>query len=616
MSNFYNFPESKVLDSLDKQFSRIYNSERRRACNSQWKLLTMDVYPTEYEFTSLDGRDLYDLLLRRILTKQKEKLFEESERYLKREFIGPIIDDAQAQLNSQIKILSECKGGRFKLPEDIANYISNTLDKQQRALRRKKANKKIGNKVYSTFSIVKNKIDYRAKDIAVDKFNDYLKSAVVLLDANNVKRTIMDDLPYHVSTKSSFAICLKKFEPGVKKMAVDTYMEDVADSNGKFRTFLERTMVDNQELFKTSSEMVFRNLTQVFHEVRNVLAKNQMDDLFTPLQSGEWTPSYDLIEEEFNKVGTISIYDPLAIAGISSDKFKKQPLIEETNKIINEKIKDAINKGRFALKTQFYLVNKIEQKILAELSKLQNNDNDSIVNCMIEFFEYENKNDAPKVEPVAKRLTFFYIKRLSKLWSEKITSSLKRLDKNYSVKYGAIFDVVKKSIGHRIKSILYNENNYISSRLENSKISTTVSEQLTGVGSRRKKSISNVGSGIGSGSGIGTVEADVLVDVKHAEGSLEVSIDFSRSSHPVKVILTQGNYGAEFNPIVKAFNQWIKAHVKSDDKVRMDVVVRIFSKDIHYGVVAEIRRRLKHQIAMEHSQEIDIQWTDMLYLDE
>ena len=52
------------------------------------------------------------------------------------------------------------------------------------------------------------------------------------------------------------------------------------------------------------------------------------------------------------------------------------------------------------------------------------------------------------------------------------------------------------------------------------------------------------------------------------------------------------------------------------EEVRMDVVMRIFNTDIHYGLVAEIRRKLKHQVAKRHSQTINIQWTDMLYTGE
>jgi len=81
----------------------------------------------------------------------------------------------------------------------------------------------------------------------------------------------------------------------------------------------------------------------------------------------------------------------------------------------------------------------------------------------------------------------------------------------------------------------------------------------------------------------------------------------------VKISLGRSDYLTEMGKVVKVFDEWIGTHAKEGEEVRLDVIMRIFNTDIHYGLVAELRRQLKHQVAKKHSQTINIQWTDMLY---
>ena len=620
LKEFYKFPKTKVLNNLDKQFPKIYRNERRRACNSQWKLLTMDVYPTESEFTSLDARDLYDLLLRRILTKQKEPLFEESERYLKTEFIKPIIADAQAQLNLQIKILASSKGGDNKLPKDIESAITNELEKARRSLRRKKSNKKIGNKVYKVFKMVADKIPYRARDLAASKFDIFLNKTTLPINSVSIQRTINEDITAHVSPKQSFEICLNKYKTDVIDRAVQLYLNGVDDKNGKFHIFIRRLLSDDKQVQASANNLVRRSLSKGFEKARLNIVNEQMNEFFLPLKIGKWTPSYSLIEKEFYKVGPIVIDDPLDIAGISSVKFNRSLLIDETVGAVKTAIQNGVVEGHQAMKAQFGLVDDIEQKIIAELRKLEKRDTNSITCALFTFFKEESLHDPAKDVSDTQRLIGFYKARLIREWREKrvklIWPDAKKRPQNYLLRYKEPFVAVETAIVRRVKSILHNDENFSVTKLKQITNGTENTKMFTGGGRSKRKGGNSTGSGAGIGTGVGDVESDVLIDLKVIGDKVEVTLNFANRKYPVKVILPQRKYGAELNPITNAFETWIAENAKKGEEVRMDVVMRIFNSDIRYGLVAEIRRRLKHLIAKLHDQEINIQWTDMLYTDE
>jgi len=611
------FPQKEVLNSLDKSFSKIYTRERRKACNDQWKHLTMDVYPTEEEFMSMDSRDLYDLLLRRVLTKQKEILFEESERYLKTEFIRPIIDDAQAQLNQQIKIISGSKGGKAKLPADIEAEVKKELEKARNILRRNKANKKVANKVYAVFKMVADKVSYRAKDIAATKFINYMDEITFPINTALIKRMIDGDITSHISRDESLAICAAKYKDEIITKTLSCYLNDVADSEGKFKKFLLRQLVDGQQMSESASQLVKRSVGKGFSEARALVAKGQMNDFFSPLQSGSWSLPYTLIEREFFKIGPISLDDPLSMKGISTSIFNKQLLIDETIKAVINSIQMIATEGRRAMKAQYGLVDTIERQAFVELDKLEKKDTSSVARTMLTFFKEESDNVSFDDVSDTQKIIAFYKRRTHNMWKagsvDMIWPDKKQLPDNYTKKYLSLFGAIEADITRRVKSIMHNEDDYLSERRKHDPAKFTKLNLEAGGGSSRKKSGKSSGSGAGIGTGVGDIESDVLIDVKYEGDNIEISVDFVNRKYPVKVVLARDNYDRELDPLVNAFNEWIHKNAYNNEKVRMDVVMRIFNNDIHYGLVAEIRRRLKHQIAKQHSQKINIQWTDMLY---
>ena len=616
-SSFMLFPKTAVLDSLDNNFSKIYSSERRKACNAQWKNLTMNVYPTENEFISMESRELYDLLLRRILTKQQESLFEESERYLKTEFINPIIDDAQAQLNQQIKILSESTGGTAKLPAEIEAAVHNELEKNRRSLRKKKANKKIGNKVYAVFKMVEDKVAYRAKDIAAAKFSQYLKDSSFPINAASIKRAIDGDIYSHLTTDQSFSICTQKYEDEITGKAVANYLLDIADSNGKFRVFLTRLLVDGQQVHEEAQALIKRSLTKGFSQARQLVANGQMNDFFMPLQSGKWSLPNALIEREFYNSGPITRLNTLDLKGISAGTFNKDLLIEETKEAINQAIEKIGVEGRRAMKGQYSIVDSLEQQIFVGIDKLKIRDANSIARTMLTFFKKESSLVAFEDVSDTQKIVAFYKKRIYNTWQQKrkqlVWPENKGLPENHTEKYKVLFAAIEADIVRRVKAIMHNEDDYLTERRKHDPSKFTKLNLASGGGSSRAKPGQKAGSGAGIGTGVGEIDSDVLIDIKYSGENIEISLDFVNRKYPVKVILAQNNYGAELDPIVAAFDEWIVLNAKKGEEVRMDVVMRIFNNDIHYGLVAEIRRRLKFQIAKKHSQTINIQWTDMLF---
>lgn len=363
-------PSAEISQNLNTNLEAAFDEARKQAVTKQYSRLTVDVYPTEEEVDANDYEVLKKLLNERTAAKQSETLFEENQNQISTSIVDPIVADAYQQLRRQSEIVSGATGGEEVLPELIEQKVGSDLTKVSEAVIKAKAAQTGGpTKVYGTFPSVKAKIPERAKALAVEKFSNSLSQMPIAAKKDDVKGIIAKNPAEHATPEKSRKLLEEMYRVSVVKVAMDTYIKRVpANKQGALSRFVN-DCAENDPACKTQLEnLVKRSLDECFAPARQEVANDQLAEFFGPLANGSWKPD----PAEINRRADLQVIeqlDPLVFKGTTSKPVDSRLLLDETKALASDKVKSLLEEGLTAFHQQMNWITSVEQVLTENLTK-------------------------------------------------------------------------------------------------------------------------------------------------------------------------------------------------------------------------------------------------------
>lgn len=419
------FPSSTITKNINNNIGPVYKNARSKVLSEQWSAFIGDVYPTEKQYEEAIRTDklkeLKKIVMDVLIGKQKEPMFAENKEILKTDIVDPLFDDVEKQWNRQQSIINNATGGTYVEHGDIAKHIRNELEKYRKDLAAEKAGKKVASKVYKVFDCVNQQIPVKANSIVTDKFVKAITRMNFPVDKAEIRSYIMANTKKHSEKDKSLEECKIGFGGYIESKVIEEHASRVDKSKrDDFKKYLESLIMKHAkckgEMIRLVERSVKRNLT----DARLEISQQQFDQIFGPLKEKNWEPSVKEIDKRYH-VTITTVEKPLSMPGISSEKFDKDMLFEETIQLVIDAEKELINNGLNAIRSQMHIVDNLHSVIKNEL---------------------ESAPELPSVN------------ELLKTYTEKVEAEWKNADKSLYDRYTSLFDRTIKDINRRVKDIL------------------------------------------------------------------------------------------------------------------------------------------------------------------
>lgn len=386
-------PSDKLAETVKRTYPDAFGAARTRVCKEQSERLVARIQPTEKEFEETPLANLTELMTARIAQAQAKPVFKENMAFISGNIVKPMLEAAEAQRAEQ-RVRLENLPMEGWAPGVIAKELEAgiTAFVAESAPRHKEA----GRVAYGVFPSIVAAVPKTAETRAAGKMARVVEDTEVKIDIAEILKEVEENPAAHKNVEDS----MKTFAPTLERRLGEealTRSESLIpeDERAAFRAFAEKAVGEGQ--IKTAIEKRVRNvLLPEVRTVRDECADRQMTKHFAGIKAETWFPSGGLVDTAYAQTDyrkAIKEWRSLAELEPFAKTAKEQPLMEETEKKLDDGIAALFDRGRMAQSRQHAIVDEV-------------------------FGEMKELIAAEKKLPDLEGATGLYSEKVTKVWTE------------------------------------------------------------------------------------------------------------------------------------------------------------------------------------------------------
>ena len=352
-------PADKLAETVKRTYSGAFVSARMRVCKEQAERLVSRIQPTETEFEETPYNQLSEIMTARVAQAQEKPVYKENMAYITGKIVKPMLDAAEAQRKEQRTYL-ESQPVEGWAPEVIGKALEAGVATfvAESAPRHKEA----GNAAYGLFPSIVAAVPKMAENRAVNKVARIVDDTVVTLDSAEILKEIEGNPIEHRTVQAS----MKAFAPKLEQKLGDEALarcESLVPSAEReaFKTFAGASFNEGQ--IKGAIENRVRNvLLPEIKAIRGECADRQVKKFFGALVDETWFPSGALVDSVYAQVDfrkAVKGWREFAELEVFAKTASEQPLMEESEKKLNEAVVVVFDRGRMAQSRQHGIVDDV-----------------------------------------------------------------------------------------------------------------------------------------------------------------------------------------------------------------------------------------------------------------
>lgn len=361
--------EELLVNAVEHKYSSVFTSARTRACKEQADRLTATVRPSEQEVDDLSREELTSRMTERVAKAQKETVFQENLGFISEQIVAPMLNEAYKQRDEQRHYVERTSVDGYA-PSRIVNELQKKLDDE---LARRRSSAKEGQYIYNCFPSLKKQLEEIARNRAFRLYEDKINTLALLLDAATVQRELDASPEKHRKLEDSE----KHFMPMLQKQLCEQAFQAIInaakpDERDEVTSFIKGHNEKAQQA--PAVARLKRELTPLLKEVRKQCAQKQFEGMYSELADGSWYPAASLVDsvcESPNFKKTLGNWREL----IGLEKFarveQQRVILEETSKLVFDKIVDGFDQGSEARSAQHRLVDNTFPAVRNEVKNME-----------------------------------------------------------------------------------------------------------------------------------------------------------------------------------------------------------------------------------------------------
>lgn len=361
--------EELLVNAVEHKYSSVFTSARTRACKEQAERLTATVRPSEQEVDDLSREELTSRMTERVAKAQKETVFQENLGFISEQIVAPMLNEAYKQRDEQRHYVERTSVDGYA-PSRIVNELQKKLDDE---LARRRSSAKEGQYIYNCFPSLKKQLEEIARNRAFRLYEDKINTLALQLDAATVQRELDASPEKHRKLEDSE----KHFMPMLQKQLCEQAFQAIInaakpDERDEVTSFIKGYNEKAQQA--PAVARLKRELTPLLKEVRKQCAQKQFEGMYSELADGSWYPTASLVDsvcESPNFKKTLGNWREL----IGLEKFarveQQRVILEETSKLVFDKIVDGFDQGSEARSAQHRLVDNTFPAVRNEVKNME-----------------------------------------------------------------------------------------------------------------------------------------------------------------------------------------------------------------------------------------------------
>lgn len=361
--------EELLVNAVEHKYSSVFTSARTRACKEQAERLTATVRPSEQEVDDLSREELTSRMTERVAKAQKETVFQENLGFISEQIVAPKLNEAYKQRDEQRHYVERTSVDGYA-PSRIVNELQKKLDDE---LARRRSSAKEGQYIYNCFPSLKKQLEEIARNRAFRLYEDKINTLALQLDAATVQRELDASPEKHRKLEDSE----KHFMPMLQKQLCEQAFQAIInaakpDERDEVTSFIKGHNEKAQQA--PAVARLKRELTPLLKEVRKQCAQKQFEGMYSELADGSWYPAASLVDsvcESPNFKKTLDNWREL----IGLEKFarveQQRVILEETSKLVFDKIVDGFDQGSEARSAQHRLVDNTFPAVRNEVKNME-----------------------------------------------------------------------------------------------------------------------------------------------------------------------------------------------------------------------------------------------------
>jgi hypothetical protein len=358
-----------LTNAVQQKYSNVFTAARTRACKEQAERLTATVRPSEQEVDDLSREELTSRMTERVAKAQKETVFQENLGFISEQIVAPMLDEAYKQRDEQRHYVERTSVDGYA-PSRIINELQKKLDDD---LARRRSSAKEGQYIYNCFPSLKKQLEEIARNRAFRLYEDKINTLALQLDAATVQRELDASPEKHRKLEDSE----KHFMPMLQKQLCEQAFQAIInaakpDERDEVTSFIKGHNEKAQQA--PAVARLKRELTPLLKEVRKQCAQKQFEGMYSELADGSWYPAASLVDsvcESPNFKKTLGNWREL----IGLEKFarveQQRVILEETSKLVFDKIVDGFDQGSEARSSQHRLVDNTFPAVRNEVKNME-----------------------------------------------------------------------------------------------------------------------------------------------------------------------------------------------------------------------------------------------------
>lgn len=361
-------PADKLSNTVNRTYSGAFTSARQQVCLVQVENLILGIQPTEKEFEETPRDQLAAMMTERVARAQEKPVFQENMAYISNEIVKPMLDDADAQLKEQRAYLDSqpVEGWAPKvigksLEEGVVKFVAESAPRHKEARR-------VAYGVFPSIVLAAPKV---AESRAANKVARIVDDTVVKVDSADILSEIERNPKEHRNADAS----MKAFSPQMEAKLGEEALSrcDALVPTGEraeFREFAEASLKSGE--IKNAIENRVRNvLLPEIKSIRGACADRQVKKLFSDIVDEVWYPSGALVDAVYAQVDyrkAVNGWRDFSEMELIAKTAREQPLMEESEKKLDEGVVKLFDRGRMAQSRQHGIVDDVFEEIKASIA--------------------------------------------------------------------------------------------------------------------------------------------------------------------------------------------------------------------------------------------------------
>ncbi len=368
--------DTQIEIYTERRLSKIFQDARKQAIDRQLEDLAEGVYPTEEEIEHIETAGWNSELMNALKTKVKKSIHPQSGVSLLEEveketasFADVIIADVQNQIINQRKALDAPIPHGIILPSDIYDHVQQNVESARKRYEQKAEPHQ---NIFGIFSFIESEIQTTSRRKSGEFFRDYCESFKFEPEEQTIKNIILKNTAAHQSYNDSVKLCAKHFFPFFLDSAISSYASRISNPEEKdnFTVFLRNLAESNQEVRSSIKKRLGSAVRRPLEDVREVIARKQLQEYFKPLDEGTWKLSENYLKKvRHENFGVHSFEQCLDLPFIMSPdkRYDAGILLDDAQNLVLSTTKKLISEGERAWEGQSDLVKKYEDIVRGEV---------------------------------------------------------------------------------------------------------------------------------------------------------------------------------------------------------------------------------------------------------